>query len=796
MGKKLRWRTWLVVLLTAGAVGGAVLHWWYGWPRAHEASLPTSIDTQSPAADRQPSLTVKKLLSKLRSIPNPSQQQADEVINELASLGSPAVPTLIEALTLQDNRLVRRSICLSLGRIGDRRATLALLGFEEQVDKSTSSPDYDVYGPTPDTGFAEALGMIWTRQNPLIDLQMLVEPPAALGLRRILAQPKPNTSLDYSDLGPLYQLAEAVARHGELQASEDISAALTRNNHQARIRAAELAGLLSMRQALDALLTMLNSSNEDEQRAAIIALGLIGDHRAISALKPLTMLELNTSAFAMTALGRIGSDQAVEILAERAGSENSGVRGYALSALETIGTPTALAARQRELAKYPDNGNTHEDYKILRQAREMLAKGDPEGGRLAVMLLKAYYTPNDVSEAAEKLLIEFPCPQVKSDLEKIVLGHEGPYPLYAIRPLAALGKASVPTLIKASNGNDSSMAQFAIKALGDIPDADAATALADALKSWERRRLHRSELIDSLTKQGGSIAVNTFAPVLATGTWGDKPDAATTNPDSLSEGAIWNARLDAATSLTRLGPAGQARLVEALKSTNPQTYRVIVHGIANAMNDNPPPISKELRTALVAKLGDEGDRQQGCSLSAAKTLGTIGDPRAMEYLRKQPWFGGFAAKILAKTDPHEAIVYMDTLLTIDQNRDTRREVVAFLVILKGSGLDNALTKVVGDDDEAVAIPAIERLGQLHKTAPLIPELQKALITVGPTPPGNGPYVFDAKAIRRCVFLIRALSGTVDESTRTLLGRLRNHPDMNIRYAASRSLETSTMSSPN
>jgi HEAT repeat protein len=106
----------------------------------------------------------------------------------------------------------------------------------------------------------------------------------------------------------------------------------------------EALGRIGSDKAIDALISALNDENSDMRWSVVEALGRIGSDKAVDGLISVLNDEDSTVIIqrAAEALGQIGSDKAVDGLITALNDEDSFVRWRAAEALGEIGSPSCL----------------------------------------------------------------------------------------------------------------------------------------------------------------------------------------------------------------------------------------------------------------------------------------------------------------------------------------------------------------------------------------------------------------------------------------------------------------------
>ncbi len=270
----------------------------------------------------------------------------------LAYFGSKSVQGLLEILRTKEDERLRLDTIASLGRIGDRRATDAILPYlslpvekrrvvlsalgsiadprtEGELTRALRSPDED---PDARAQVALGLGAIGTPdalralKDALADLNLTVADAAALGLQR-------------ADAKALPYLAEAARS----------------SNPTVRRRAASALGGIRATQAAQLLGVLLDDDAPEVRRAAADALGKVGRPEAVPLLiRALSHPDGGVAQNAARSLAQIG-EPAVNPLIQTLSSPNETVAYLAAQALSQIpaAEPALLtAARNPETRLY------------------------------------------------------------------------------------------------------------------------------------------------------------------------------------------------------------------------------------------------------------------------------------------------------------------------------------------------------------------------------------------------------------------------------------------------------------
>jgi HEAT repeat protein len=303
----------------------------------------------------------------------------DAVVNELARIGQPAVGPLLEALE-SDSRNTRFNAACALGKIGDEKAVMALIGrLETDTDEVVRLASAAMLGNIGDKRavqpLIEALGdkseMVRNHAySPLRKFGETAVPalikalkhrnkyvrPRAASLLEDLKDPKAVASLTEM-LDDDYDMARFAASRALVSIGEPAIPSLI-NALKDKNLGAEAAWVLEQigsRKALDSLVDALGHESSSIRAAAAKALSTITDRKASKALIRLLDDEhWKVRRNAADALGNIEEKDAVTELIELLSDKNDEVRTYAAGALGSIGDKKALTHLIEMLKdKYP-----------------------------------------------------------------------------------------------------------------------------------------------------------------------------------------------------------------------------------------------------------------------------------------------------------------------------------------------------------------------------------------------------------------------------------------------------------
>ncbi|HEY9650085.1 MAG TPA: HEAT repeat domain-containing protein [Coleofasciculaceae cyanobacterium] len=147
----------------------------------------------------------------------------------------------------------------------------------------------------------------------------------------------------------------ALGSIGDKQATDALIRAFSQNNPEEQEAIALALGTTNNSRAIDTLLTAANNSNPDKQKVAIAGLGKTKDSRAVAALiKILTDPKSSLTVQARTALGNMGTT-AVDPLISVLQSDDIVVRQQAAIALGDIGEQKAVNPLKKNLTDWFSN---------------------------------------------------------------------------------------------------------------------------------------------------------------------------------------------------------------------------------------------------------------------------------------------------------------------------------------------------------------------------------------------------------------------------------------------------------
>ena len=339
-------------------------------------------------------------------------------------------------------------------------------------------------------------------------------------------------------------------------------------SHMARWALERIPG----QQATDALRNALPTT-KGEQRVGLI--NSIARRRDAKAVAPLVALaadqDAKTAAAALTALGRIGTEEALAALA--------GLRKAAPKALKPVATDAWLLAADQLLAAgkkqaaaavykqvYEAPGGEH--FRVA-AFRGLLAAGDASAWQLIIENLRS--DDPTMWPSAARFAREIPGAEATKALAAELRKLPPKAQVLLLGALAARGDAAaLPAVTHAAQSKDAEVCVAALRALGAVGDASCIPLLADAAAT-------------------GAPAVKTVA--------------------SQSLASLRGADVDAA-------------LIAAMKAAAPAVRAVLIEAVGD----------RRATTAVPALLGAASDADRSVSRAALKALGTLADERVLPAL--------------------------------------------------------------------------------------------------------------------------------------------------------------------
>jgi HEAT repeat protein len=257
----------------------------------------------------------------------------DEVIEALVRHGSATTDLLIAQLSAEDLE-VRRSAAVALGRIGDSRATAALVNTlrDEPVTIDAANALGQIGDPEAVDGLLQLIGSedASIRQAVLGALNSVIPPSMAERIIPLLHDPDPNVRESAVKIAGYFGYPEAAGALVELSRDP---------NERVRCAAIEHLPFVVEEQAFDVLARALKEETPNVRAAAARALGnLDAPQVAGQLIEGLSDDNVWVRYFSARALGRLRSEDSIEALEKLiAKDEFNHVRIAALDSLGQIG---------------------------------------------------------------------------------------------------------------------------------------------------------------------------------------------------------------------------------------------------------------------------------------------------------------------------------------------------------------------------------------------------------------------------------------------------------------------------
>ncbi len=440
------------------------------------------------------------------------------------------------------------------------------------------------------------------------------EDPAALAARaaecaRALADPDENIRI---------AAVEALKALGDA-ATDYIVAALSDSHYAVRCAAAETLGVIGDKRTLPFLITAVGDPDEEVRTAAAHALGALGDSRAVPALVGLFLDPSgNVRIAAAEALAAIGS-AAVEPVIAVLDHDEAPVRRAAAEALGGIADPQAVVPLARRLADDAEE--------VRRSAVRALARIGPPSVKPLAAILKAGSGPA-VFAALEALSC------IDDDMAREAIAEAGSHPDPAVRRKAS------ELLARQGGGDRTASGEAAGRVYTPDPREQELDALIQALRSADRGTQFRAS--EHLIRIGRP-AVDVLIRALRS----EDRTLSTAAAEVLSE--MGEAALDGLIAALHDSPALVRLFV--VRNLGKIADERSVHTLVRVLADDD---DARIRAAAAESLGYMGavhaveplldalhDRDEKVRMAATRSLGYIGDVRAAEPLIQQLEYGDY-----------------------------------------------------------------------------------------------------------------------------------------------------------
>jgi HEAT repeat protein len=528
---------------------------------------------------------------------------------------------------------------------------------------------------------------------------------SVVALGRVLGDPDPHVRL---------AAAAAMGASGLADAVSPLLGHLDDPSPEVRAEVARALGRIGDARAVVPLIGKVQDSVSDVRRTVARALGELGDLRAASAL----MLALQDTSpdvrlEAVGALGKLRSDEATVAIAPlieasdasdgtivpsgpmgRPSNESAGVsevRAAALRALGRIGSEAAVKVLAAALAK--DDPSSQRS--PVRDA--LITAGKPA---VAALITTLSASPSQTTAAGAALVLG--ALKAKEGLDAIVRGMQrGVIPLrHGLRALASLESPdALSTVLELLGDSDPTVRKEAIRAASALldparPDGRAVDPASAALKDPDTAADEKVEIIRMLGRTGSPRAQKVLLPIAKT-----------------KSIPLRLAVLDALGSLKVSSPEVDAALLEALGDESSDVR--LRAATALAIVGSPQAASKLLSRLAVAAEQDRG--AIGIALSGA--LARAGDPRLAEKVGASLASAPDVARdaLLEGLGRMPGAIAGSVLVKLASGSiDDRRKVAEALAGHPEPVASAALQKLAADADPGVRANAVWSLGAAGK----------------------------------------------------------------------------------
>lgn len=427
------------------------------------------------------------------------------------------------------------------------------------------------------------------------------------------------------------------------------------------------------------LVEQLQSENTEIRRAAVLALGKIGDNRAVPALTELLTKDADLTVATAGALASIGDRRAFDALLSLCGHPEASVRQAVVGALNSLGHP-AMLNRMVDLLQDQDP--------FVRESAVKIA-GYFAFTECVTLLLDRCHDPDEnVRRAAVELV-----PYIEN----------GPV---------------LPTLINALQNDTPKVRAAAARAFGQIESFMAYSHLLTALQDsdpWVRYYAARSlscleipqavDALGSVAKHDSAQQVR-LAAIEALGVLGGYRAAAILAPLTEAEPDVAAAALKALGDISE--PLSLPPLLRALNSSVPLRRRCAIRALGKRGG-----CGVESTLADIATFDSDTEIVQ----VAIEALASLATPLAIEALvdlMANPIRNADCVVALANLDDQHIEAVGRGLLHPDA--DVRRSVVEVLTRMKHPRSSEFLISALDDQDASVRLAALmglEHLGNRH-----------------------------------------------------------------------------------
>jgi HEAT repeat protein len=489
-----------------------------------------------------------------------------QAVEALVRYGGGVVDLLIEQLGAEDLE-IRQAAVVALGRIGDRKATRALVA-------ALADPELQL----PVAGALARLG----DQDAF---------EALLGL------------LDHGDTAVRQAAIAALNSIGHPEMPAQVTVLLDDGNPVVRESAVKIAGYFGYARCAERVIACTRDASEPVRRAAVEHLPLFEHPGAVPAL--LHALAFDTApvrAAAAAALARVESPDTIAPRMKALDDPDPWVRYYALRSIGGIRTEDMAAAARRLIDQDPAP-------QVRLAAIDVLGRLDAADA-VNVLQPLLHSDQDDIARAAIRALGHITDSRAAAVLSEVLRSEDPLHRLEAVVAIGARGGTTAPDMLQwaAAAESDDSVADAAISALARVGSREGGegTAAAAALVSLTAEPARREASVAALS----ALPAARIADV-AKGLRHPSPDVRRATIQALSrmknpeasylveralEDEAAEVRATAAAELRRLGSRSASRKLLALARTDPdiEVRRAAVMAVTQpSANPVPPDLRNE-----------------------------------------------------------------------------------------------------------------------------------------------------------------------------------------------------------
>jgi HEAT repeat protein len=488
---------------------------------------------------------------------------------------------------------------------------------------------------------------------------------------------------------------------------ESIIEGLTRLLGSASLRSEVVETLVRHgRRVAPLLCRQLESENLDIRKAAITALGRIGDRTSVPALID-ALQEEELTVDAAGALARIGDPRAYEALLELLGHDRGAIRLAAIAALNSIGDPR-MPQDIRNLLKSP---NPH-----LRESAVRIA-GYFGYSECKDLLLDRVH---DASESVRRAVVEN-LSNLHDDrvLPALMMAISDESPKIRVAAAQSLGHmenlTALPQLMRALRDTDPWVRYYAARALAEVRSPESMDVLASALHHDTATQV-RIAAADALGAIGGRRAVSMLAPFV------DSEDRDLSRAALLALGVVGH-------------PDALNPIRSALRSEDSRRRLDAVHAVASRRDSE---AAESLQWAAAS------DSDPSVIEAATEALARMATPEAVAALLRLSSDRRLRDRVIAQISRlgPSHLRWIAAGLSSPQ-LETRRSVVEALGRMKHPEASEIIGKALDDDRPEVRLEAVRALRRLGSLA-----VERKLLQIAHGDPDPGVREAAGEALQR------------------------------------------------